>query len=141
MITSDPYRQRIGFLRIAYARRGAWYRCVLAAGIWGQRGSKPSPPGLGWWLLFVQPGGRANLDAAAEGAIVPGYVGRRTVAQIHLAGKVGAEAAVLQSSAGDATAKDRAVASACFAQLVATAAAVAVLEGVARAAIGTTDSG
>ena len=81
-------------------------------------------PGLARRLLFVQPGRRADLGAAAEGAIVAGHLLGPGVTPKHLAGEIGAEAAVLEPAAADAAAKDGTVALARLAQLVATATAV-----------------
>ena len=71
------------------------------AGIFGLRGLE---------LLLCQPGNGADLGAAAEGLIMAGHVCRRSVAQEDLAGKIEAQATVLQAPLHDAALKDGALA-------------------------------
>jgi hypothetical protein len=81
--------------------------------------------------LFVQPGDSANLGAAAKGTITLSNVERRGLAHEHLARKISTQATMLQTLFDDAALEEHTFSPARLSQLIAAAAAGAILKRIA----------
>jgi hypothetical protein len=91
-------------------------------------------------LPVVQPGGGSNLSTVAQRLVESSDIQGRGVTHEQLAGKIDAQAAVLQAPLHDATVKEDTSPLSRASQLVATPAAPALLIGPAGTAVAATDS-